>query len=228
MRIGLACRQDLEGGRTLRGSLETEAKFVCPEGLTEADVGRVLERLGFTIRWHEPQVQRDIYLDAPDGRLLKANASLRLRQIGSVGIGTFKLPGTTAGAVIERLEMEWDLSPAFADAGNVVVGHTLNPPPEVVTVLKELGVDDVAAVLRIVTVRRTGDMVRSGELRAEVALDETTFVGPRGEAGQRELELELKAGTLAELYATAEALRGELTLVPSTHSKFAAGMALVG
>ena len=81
--------------------LETEVKLVCPAGLSEAEVGVALERMDLTVSWQEPEPQRDTYFDTTDGALLKANASLRLRCIGATTIGTFKLPQSQSGAVLE-------------------------------------------------------------------------------------------------------------------------------
>jgi inorganic triphosphatase YgiF len=63
---------------------------------------------------------------------------------------------------------------------------------------------------------------------AEVALDESTFTGRRGEAQQRELELELKAGPPNHLREVAQALGMQFDLQPSARSKFSAGMERVG
>ena len=78
--------------------IETEAKLLCPAGLTAADVSAVLERLGLTVRWYEPQMQTDTYFDTKRGVLQAANASLRLRRIGHTHIGTLRA---------EKLSWRW-------------------------------------------------------------------------------------------------------------------------
>ena len=204
--------------------IEMEAKFVCPAGLTATDVSRALERLGLCVRWHEPQTQTDTYFDTPDGVLRAADASLRLRRLGATCMGTLKLPQAQSGAVMERQEIAWDIPPDNALAWTRSTDSFTAIPPEVAVQLREHGVQSVAPVLTVTTVRRKGQAMGADGFVAEVALDESTFTGRRGEAQQRELELELKAGPPGHLGEVAQALGAQCGLRPSARSKFTAGM----
>lgn len=208
--------------------IEIEAKFVCPAGLTATDVSSALKRLGLSVRWHEPQTQTDTYFDTTDGALRAAKASLRLRRLGAMCLGTFKLPKAQSGAVMERQEIEWDLPPDDAPAWASSADGFPAVPPEVTAQLQEHGVQSVTPVLTVLTVRRQGQVMGADGFVAEVALDESTFTARRGEARQRELELELKAGSPSRLYEVAQALSAQYGLQPSAQSKFAAGMEQVG
>ena len=191
-------------------------------------VSRALEDLGLSVCWHEPQTQTDTYFDTTDGVLRAADASLRLRRLGATCLGTLKLPQAQSWAVMERQEIEWDIPPDKAPARATDADTLPLIPPEVAAQLREHGVQYVAPVLTVLTARRTGQAMGADGFVAEVALDESTFTGRRGEAQQRELELELKAGSPSRLHEMAQALGVQFDLQPSAQSKFAAGMAQVG
>jgi triphosphatase len=209
-------------------AIETEAKFVCPAGLTAADVSSALERMGLNVRWSEPQTQTDTYFDTTDGVLREADVSLRLRRYGATCLGTLKLPQGQSGAVMERQEIEWTISLDNAPAWERSPDGFPAVPPEAAAQLREHGVQSVAPVLTVTTVRRKGQAVDANGFVAEVALDESTFTGRRGDAQQRELELELKAGLPNHLREVAQALGMQFDLQPSARSKFSAGMERVG
>jgi inorganic triphosphatase YgiF len=218
----------IKGESAMSVPIETEAKFLCPAGLTAADVSAVLERLGLTVRWYEPQTQTDTYFDTKRGVLQAANASLRLRRIGHTHIGTLKLPKSHSGAVMERQEIEWTLSPEDVQSWTGGTPDLSGVPGDVTAKLQQYGVQCLAAVLTVVTVRHPGNVTGLNGFLAEVGLDKTTFTGSRGQAMQTELELELKAGHADRLQEVTEALCRQLGIEPSTQSKFAAGMEQVG
>jgi inorganic triphosphatase YgiF len=218
----------MERSDIMRDSIETEAKFLCPPGLTKTEVSAVLERLGLTVQWHTPRIQHDTYFDTPNRTLLHAAASLRLRRVGERHIGTFKLPKSCEDAVLARQEVEWDIPPDEAQAWSQGTLCFSRLPSEVARKLQAHGVQSVMPVLTIVTRRHTGTVVGTAGFKAEVALDASTFIGERGEAQQRELELELQAGSHHCLRRAAVSLRTQLGLRPSATSKFAAGMERVG
>lgn len=78
------------------------------------------------------------------------------------------------------------------------------------------------------TIRRNGEAVGAEGFLAEIALDDTTFEGARGQSRQREMELELRHDGPSRLRDVTKRLIADLGLVPSRQSKYSVGMDSVG
>jgi uncharacterized protein YjbK len=81
--------------------------------LSEAEAGRLAARLGSAPRTLR---QRNHYFDTAGGALRRLGYGLRLREENGALRLALKGPGTVAGALIERSEIEVPLSRATADA----------------------------------------------------------------------------------------------------------------
>lgn len=99
----------------MRTSVETESKLVCPRMITEADVSATLESMGLSVRWISTQTQVDTYLDTPDHMLMEAGAGLRVRRVGETYVGTLKLPVSQEDGIVDRHELEWEISRSVAE-----------------------------------------------------------------------------------------------------------------
>ena len=112
-----------------------------------------------------------------------------MRRLGARRTGTLKLPQAQSGVVMERQEIEWDIPPDKAPARATDAETLPAIPPEVAAQLREHGVQSVAPVLTVTTVRCKGQAIGADGFVAKVALDESTFTGRRGKAKQRGIRL---------------------------------------
>jgi triphosphatase len=211
----------------MSGHIEVEAKFLSPRRVAAASIESFLESLGLKVEWQEPQRQRDIYWDTFDGKLLQEGAALRVRCVDEKFTVTFKGPRASDGAVFARPEVEWQLTDQEADTFQQHDDWVPQLPPEVTP---DFPVDPrtLERVLTVETLRHKAIVSNAEDFRAELALDNTTFKGSHSQAKHGEIELELKAGSSAQLERIAEALRQRFGLEPSARSKFQIGMASVG
>lgn len=100
-------------------------------------------------------------------------------------------------------------------------------PDDVNRALERLEVRVLAPVLTVVTVRHKGEAAGPQGFLVEVALDEVTFIGPRGEAQEYGLELELRAGDVDRLKRIGDWLIARYGLLPS-RPEFSVGIEKVG
>ncbi|WP_207458815.1 CYTH and CHAD domain-containing protein [Azospirillum sp. SYSU D00513] len=184
------------------GDLERIASL--PAVLAAADGGPVTRRL------------RTVYFDTPDLRLFATGVALRVRREGDGFIQTVKTvndgnAGDSAGVAVRR-EWEW-----------AVAGETPN-----LSLLDSEGVAalvpaDARGALRPIfstDFRRTAILVRPDALTAiEVALDEGEILAGTRRTPISELELELKSGRVASLFALASLIQKTVPLRIGTDSK---------
>ncbi|WP_458525657.1 CYTH domain-containing protein [Onishia taeanensis] len=166
----------------------------------------------------EDRVLANTYYDTPDGALEAARVALRIRETGTGRVQTLKTTGSGQGGLSVRGEWEWPI-----DADRLDLDGLRPLPP-----MQALG-DEVltALVPRFATdfARRTW-LVEGSKGRIEVALDDGEVRAGERRATIRELELELKDGDPAALWALAEELAASVPLRPATASKAARGGAL--
>ncbi|WP_159992491.1 CHAD domain-containing protein [Roseomonas sp. 18066] len=191
--------------------METEIKFLLPEGMQDAvDAHPLLQ--GAESRSSRQEVTT--YYDTSAQSFRLAGASLRLREADGRCVQTLKLPRD--GNAFSRHEWEWQL------AGDQVDLSLLRDTP-----LRDLAAEKVEPVFTS-GVTRTVRVLRpsSGGL-----IEVTTDVGSLWAKGQTvalsELELELKGAAPAALYELALALQSTLPLVLGPESKAARGWRLV-
>ncbi len=164
----------------------------------------------------------DRYMDTADGALAKAGFAVRLRQSGKGTIVSVKSLARTegAGGAMRREELE---GPADRTAGPIEW-----PASDARSLVLELAGD--AALVELVTIRqlRRKRIVRDGDTRVELSLDEVDVVA-RSRVIDRfvELEAELVRGAEERLTVLAEVFAADPALAPATGSKLEAAMAAV-
>jgi CHAD domain-containing protein len=164
----------------------------------------------------------DRYVDTADGALAKAGFAVRLRQSGKGTIVSVKSLARTegAGGAMRREELE---GPADRTAGPIEW-----PASDARSLVLELAGD--AALVELVTIRqlRRKRIVRDGDTRVELSLDEVDVVA-RSRVIDRfvELEAELVKGAEERLSVLADVFAADPALAPATGSKLEAAMAAV-
>ena len=164
----------------------------------------------------------DRYVDTADGALGRAGFAVRLRQSGRGTIVSVKSTSRTegAGGSVRREELE---GPADRTAGPLDW-----PASDARSLILELAGD--APLLELVTIRqlRRKRIVRDGDTRVELSLDEVDVVS-RSRVIDRfvELEAELVKGAEERLAGLAEVFAADPALAPATGSKLEAAMAAV-
>ncbi|HEY8567158.1 MAG TPA: CHAD domain-containing protein [Beijerinckiaceae bacterium] len=160
------------------------------------------------------------YYDTPGFDLRERDLTLRVRTEGEQRVQTVKAGGSGAG-LFDRGEWERDLDGADEPDLSAVAETPLGP------LLDEAGRKfQLAPVFRVRVERRTLLLERSGSA-VELVLDRGTV-----EAGERstplcEVELELKKGDPAAVFALAQELGSEVPLHLGLLAKSARGYALV-
>lgn len=157
------------------------------------------------------------YFDTADRRLQAAGASLRLRANGKRREQTVKLPARTDSIVVRG---EWTV----AATGKAPDIGKFAPEPR--AVIERLLDGEGVAPLAETRIERTVRQVTHGTATIEVAFDRGTIRAGAREAAVSELELELVAGSLADLLALALALPLGSDLQWSVASKSGRALAL--
>jgi CHAD domain-containing protein len=164
----------------------------------------------------------DRYVDTADGALARAGFAVRLRQSGKGTIVSVKSTAATngSGGATRRQELE---GPADRTTGPLDW-----PASDARSLVLELAGD--APLLELVTIRqlRRKRIVRDGDTRVELSLDEVDVVS-RSAVVDRfvELEAELVKGNEDRLARLAEVFLTDPGLVPATGSKLESAMAAV-
>ncbi len=164
----------------------------------------------------------DRYVDTADGAMARAGFAVRLRQSGRGTMVSIKSLAKTngAGGSSRREEIE---GPADRTAGPLEW-----PASDARSLVLELAGD--APLVELVTIRqlRRKRVVRDGDTRVELSLDEVDVVA-RSRVVDRfvELEAELVKGDEARLTGLSEVFVADPGLAPSTGSKFEAAMSAV-
>ncbi len=164
----------------------------------------------------------DRYVDTSDGALTKAGFAVRLRQSGRGTIVSVKSLARTegAGGAIRRQELE---GPADRTQGPLEW-----PASDARALVLELAGD--APLVELVTIRqlRRKRIIRDGETRVELSLDEVDVVS-RSRVIDRfvELEAELIKGAEERLAGLAEIFTADPALGPADRSKLEAAMIAV-
>lgn len=177
-------------GRFMTSPREMELKFdVAPDEATRLRK-RALPRLGGV---GTTQHLVSVYFDTPARHLRKKGLTLRVRSDGTRSVQTVKRgTGPTVG-FFDRAEWEVETaaeSPDLAAAADTPVGKVLRKHP-----------DAAFAPIFTTIVDRTTWTIAEGESEIEVALDIGSVESGSTQQAFAELELELKRGTPADLFA---------------------------
>jgi CHAD domain-containing protein len=202
---------------------EVELKYRVVD-LAAAERYLVAEEIGTFSGTAAPRSSQfeDRYVDTADGAMAKAGFAVRLRQSGRGTIVSIKSLARSEGpgGAMRREELE---GPADRTAGPLEW-----PASDARSLVLELAGD--AALVELVTIRqlRRKRIVRDGDTRVELSLDEVDVVA-RSRVIDRfvELEAELVKGAEERLSGLAEVFVTDPALAPATGSKFAAAMAAV-
>jgi triphosphatase len=179
---------------------------------------------------------KDVYLDAPDYRLLRNGLQLRLRVVDGVWQVALKARGVGSDVgIFRRLEIEEplvgtdrpaevkDLPESIRDALSGFVGKH-----------RALGIIcslDQTRAVREVTSASPGRKAAAPSHLARLSLDEMRIRQGEGEAilaRAYEVEIELAAGVdVAELQVLADRFMGSYGLVPSTDSKLERALGII-
>jgi CHAD domain-containing protein len=203
--------------------IEVELKYRVVD-LAVAERYLVAEEIGSFAGTAAPRSSQfeDRYVDTADGAMTRAGFAVRLRQSGRGTIVSIKSLARTEGpgGSIRREELE---GPADRTAGPLDW-----PASDARALVLELAGD--APLLELVTIRqlRRKRIVRDGDTRVELSLDEVDVVS-RSRVVDRfvELEAELVKGAEERLAGLAEVFAADPALEPANGSKFEAAMAAV-
>jgi triphosphatase len=193
---------------------EIELKFeVDPDAVARLEQ-KLVVRPGAKAR---PTAQRltSVYYDTPGLELMKAGFTLRVREAGGKHVQTVKSDAT---GLSSRGEWEVGLTAAEPDL-KAAAGTPL------AAVLKDLKGE--LGPLFVTRVQRTKHLIRQGKARVEAALDRGEIEAQGRTAPLCELELELKDGEPAALYALARKLAEAAPLRLSFVTKAERGYRLV-
>ena len=164
----------------------------------------------------------DRYVDTADGALTRAGFAVRVRQSGRGTVVSVKSLSRSEGpgGAVRREELE---GPADRTAGPLEW-----PASDARSLVLELAGD--APLLELVTIRqlRRKRVVRDGDTRVELSLDEVDVVS-RSRVVDRfvELEAELVKGAEERLVALADIFSADPALAPASGSKLEAALAAV-
>jgi len=208
-----------------REKTETEAKFICPDGLGLNDFLAAISAMYLKYTRENPCFQRDVYLDTSDYRLLTSDAALRIRQRGENYVGAYKSCVKQLDTIFECKEFEWTLSNEETRLWTEEKKTTI--PPIVIEKLHLLG-QILRKVLVVETQRYTATIIGNDGFKAELSLDDVIFRGHKGQKSYREVEVELLSGQFEQLKQFANSLQNQLKLQPAIDSKYKKGMILVG
>jgi inorganic triphosphatase YgiF len=167
----------------------------------------------------------NIYFDTPDDLLNRQRTALRLRRVGSakrpVWLQTLKMGGTGDSALSQRGEWETQVPNAALEFGMLEATPWAQLDPD-------------GSLMHSLTPRFTTEFTRtSWTIRnlddasvVEVAFDRGQIVANGHSASICELELELKAGEPAALFAIARQIATTLAVMPLAASKAQRGFSL--
>jgi len=165
----------------------------------------------------------DRYVDTADGAFARAGFAVRIRQTGRGTVVSVKSLARTegTGGAVRREELE---GPADRTAGPLEW-----PASDARSLVLELAGD--APLVELVTIRqlRRKRVVRDGDTRVELSLDEVDVVA-RSRVVDRfvELEAELVKGSEERLASLAEVFVADPALAPVSGSKLESALAMLG
>jgi triphosphatase len=162
--------------------------------------------------------QTSTYFDTPEQDLRKAGLSLRIRQIGTRRIQTVKAESRAMAGFFAR--PEWEM--AIRQNQPVIDDHYM----PLRTLVPGLQLEELSAIFRIVVTRQKRSIMQD-EARIELVFDRGEIQAGGAITPINEVELELKAGSPAALFALARTLGRLAPLQLTTFSKAQRGYNLL-
>lgn len=168
------------------------------------------------------QTLETIYYDTPSYSLRKAGLALRVRKQGNEWIGTVKGEGSSTGGLHER--PEWSVVLTGPEPGlrlflTLPVGERIE---------KAVGEEPLVMLLKTTFTRKSMDLrlPKGGVL--EFAADFGEIITPEQSKPIREIELELKNGSLADIIAIGAKIAKKYGVFLDSRSKYHQGLELMG
>lgn len=161
------------------------------------------------------------YFDTPSQQLTQAGVALRLRRQDDCYIQTLKSKGSQIAGLHQRTELEWQLDRAVLDLS--LIPQDFWPQHIDSREIESLFSTDFVRERWLIN-RRS---VVGGEALIEVVLDQGQVTAGSHSDQICEVELELKQGDTADLFALALELGQDIPLVPSDITKAERGYRLV-
>lgn len=196
---------------------EVELKLELPRADAARLRKRSINRLGWSVGVKQHLVS--VYYDTRKRSLHKLGLSLRVRSDGERCIQTVKADNTPSAGIFERREWETEIEgdgPDLHAAAGTPVAQALKGKQalKLLTPVFETAVD-----------RTTWRITAEGS-EIEVAMDEGRVMAGRFESPIAEIELELKLGSPADLFALAQSLDCAKALKVCVRTKSERGYAL--
>jgi len=199
---------------------EVEAKFLAKDPLVFEQVLSHQWLGGYELKFKERQLLVTDYFDTDQWDLLKARSVLRLRRCGRDCTLCLKKFLRQRGLIQVRDECEDALEDGYPKRIDDVQCPTMD---------KVRRVTEERPLLLVLTVennRTITELIRNGQKRFEMVLDDVEFVGARDQRRHFEIEVECTTGDEYELDALLGILNSGFELEPSTVSKFERGLRL--
>jgi inorganic triphosphatase YgiF len=207
--LGLICRR----GRWQEQSLQPEIELKLD--LSPRDAEKVAQWPLLQGLDSDTAALLATYFDTPDHRLAEEGVSLRIRRSGRRRIQTIKANGRGGAGLFARDEWEMPVS---------AIVPVLDEDTPVVGVLGS-AVADLAPVFEVEVQRRTWIVQQDGAT-IELVLDRGVVRARGREQAICEIELELKAGPAAALFALARRIDTDIAVRPGVLSKSERGYRL--
>jgi triphosphatase len=204
-----------------KSSREIELKLEVPTEAQEP-LKKAPAPAGFKAGRAVTRTLHSIYFDTPDQALRRAKISLRVRKVGQSWVQTAKIGTGVAGGLSAAIEAEHPV-------GGRAIDLAVIEDPQLLRYLVETIDGQVLEETFETLIRRT-TRVLTGEDGSSI---EVAFDAGDIKAGDKlqplaEVELELKDGAAASLYAAASGLLGGTPFRFSPHSKAERGFRLAG
>lgn len=191
---------------------EIELKLVIPAAQSERAVSVLTQLLGPVT---ETQDLVSIYYDTPERQLRSQRMALRLRKQGAQWIQTLKGGGGVQGGLHSRNEWNWPVEAKQLNAA--CLAEAAWPT--------ELSIEILQPVFTTAFERGIWWSRQQG-VEIEVAFDRGQVYNDEHQVPLNEIELELKAGEPADLFALANQIAGQLPCWPGFVSKAQKGYGL--
>lgn len=203
----------------MRAPREIELKLECGvQDLTALSGHPLLKPADAAAGPAAPVLMESTYFDTAGGDLRAAKLSLRLRREDGRTVQTLKAASASAG-LFDRPEWEWEVAGPEPDTG-------LLADTPAAGVLARASEPELRPLYKTV-VERTTRPVRHGASDISVTLDAGRVETDKGDAPLCEVELELKDGDPADLFALAREIGRSVPLRLGALSKGERGLTLI-
>ncbi|MFC1694247.1 CYTH domain-containing protein [Candidatus Latescibacterota bacterium] len=204
--------------------IESEIKYTITNRYTFTRIASLDEIAAYTVENRGVETHTDTYFDTEDFELLKGEVAFRLRTRDRKSMLTFKARGEPDSDIFRRIEVESETEATAKDISQ----DDLPDLPPVRALHDRMGMVTLSPSLTVTNERRIL-LLNSGDVLCfELVLDDVTFCGPRGRAGELELEVESLTGMDDDLRHVGAWLAERFDLQPAGPSKYMRGIELVG